>query len=80
VTAWTNIEGRYEALTPVGDLAAMAAAIEAALDHVPDRRSLMRRSLDYTAERASARFLEIVPDLEPKSIAPTHSLVVSGMS
>jgi glycosyltransferase involved in cell wall biosynthesis len=73
-------EGRYGALTPVGDPAAMAAAIEAALDYVPDRRSLMRRSLNYTAERAAARFLEIVPDLEPKSIAPTRSLVVSGMS
>jgi glycosyltransferase involved in cell wall biosynthesis len=66
--------GRYGTLVPVGDSAAMAAAIEAALDRVPDRRSLMRRSLDYTVERAAARFLEIVADLEPTLTAPMHPI------
>ncbi len=73
-------DGRYGTLTPVGDPTAMAAAIAAALDSAPDRRFLMRRSLDYTAERAAARFLEIVADLEPKSTGPTRSLVAAGMS
>ncbi len=72
--------GRYGTLTPVGDPAAMAAAIVAALDHVPDRRALMRRGLEYTAERAAARFLQIVADLELKPTGPTGSLVVAGMS
>jgi glycosyltransferase involved in cell wall biosynthesis len=72
--------GRYGTLIPVGDPAAMAAAIEAALDHVPDRPFLMRRGFEYTAERAAARFIEIVTDLEPKPIAQTHSLLVSRIS
>jgi glycosyltransferase involved in cell wall biosynthesis len=56
-------EGRYGALVPVGDAAAMAAAIDAALDRVPDRRALMARGLEYSAERAAETFLEIVADL-----------------
>ena len=72
--------GRYGTLIPVGDAAAMAAAIVAALDRVPDRPFLMRRGLEYTAERAAARFLHIVADLEPKLTAPKGSLVAAGMS
>ena len=72
--------GRYGTLIPVGDAAAMAAAIAAALDRVPDRPFLMRRGLEYTAERAAARFLHIVADLEPKLTAPKGSLVAAGMS
>ena len=71
--------GRYGTLIPVGDAAAMAAAIVAALDRVPDRPFLMRRGLEYTAERAAARFLHIVADLEPKLTAPKGSLVAAGM-
>ena len=66
--------GRYGILTPVGDATAMAAAIAAALESEPDRRSLMRRSLNYTVEHAVARFLEIVTDLEPKTASQTRSL------
>lgn len=73
-------DGRYGTLTPVGDPAAMAAAIAAALDRVPDRRFLMRRGLDYTAECAAARFLQIVADLVPELTGPTRSRVVAGMS
>jgi glycosyltransferase involved in cell wall biosynthesis len=56
--------GRYGTLTPVGDAAAMAAAIKAALDEVPNRRKLMARGLQYTAAAAAERFLEIVADLQ----------------
>ena len=70
-------DGRYGTLTPVGDPAAMAEAIAAALDDIPNRRFLMQRSLDYTVERAAARFLQIVSDLEPKPEA--DALVVAGI-
>lgn len=57
--------GRYGTLTPVGDAAAMAAAIDAALERMPDRRLLMTRGLEYAAAAAAERFLEIAADLEP---------------
>ena len=57
--------GRYGTLTPVGDAPALAVAIEASLDQVPDRRLLMGRGLDYTATKAANRFLEILADVKP---------------
>ncbi len=71
--------GRYGTLVPVGDPIAMAAAIEAALIHVPDRTFLMRHGLEYTAERAAARFLEILADVEPKSIVSKRSPLMPSM-
>ncbi len=71
-------DGRYGTLVPVGDPLAMAAAIEAAMNQVPDRKSLMRRGLDYTAARAAARFLEIVNGLAPPSEQGT--IAVAGAS
>jgi glycosyltransferase involved in cell wall biosynthesis len=56
--------GRYGTLTPVGDAPAMAAAIAAALDQVPDRPFLMARGLDYTTAKAADRFLEILADVK----------------
>jgi glycosyltransferase involved in cell wall biosynthesis len=56
-------DGRYGTLTPVGDVRALAAGIEAALDQAVDRRFLRTRGLNYTAESAAARFLEIVAGL-----------------
>lgn len=58
-------DGRYGTLIPVGNPVAMATAIEAALDHIPDRPFLMERGLEYSADRAAARFLEILADVEP---------------
>jgi len=55
--------GRYGALVPVGDAPALAGAIETALEQPVDRPILMRRGLDYTADRAAACFREIVADL-----------------
>jgi glycosyltransferase involved in cell wall biosynthesis len=72
--------GRYGTLTPVADAAAMAAAIATALDGSPDRNFLKRRGLEYTAECAASRFLEIIADLDPESTYPTGSLVAAGMS
>jgi glycosyltransferase involved in cell wall biosynthesis len=56
--------GRYGTLTPVGDAAAMAVAIEAAFCDVPDRGALRARGLNYTAARAADRFLEIAADMQ----------------
>jgi glycosyltransferase involved in cell wall biosynthesis len=72
--------GRYGTLIPVGDAGAMAAAIEAVLDSSPNRSSLMGRGLEYSAESAAVRFLEIAADLDPKLTCPTGSLVVAGTS
>jgi glycosyltransferase involved in cell wall biosynthesis len=72
--------GIYGALTPVGDAAAMAAAIDNALDHVPDRRSLMMRGLNYTPERAAERFLEIVRDLQSQPAGAKKPLAVARAS
>jgi glycosyltransferase involved in cell wall biosynthesis len=55
--------GRFGALTPVGDAAAMAQAIAAALREAPDRGPLRARGFDYTAARAADRFLEIIGEL-----------------
>jgi glycosyltransferase involved in cell wall biosynthesis len=55
--------GRFGALVPVGDDAAMAKEIEAALEHPADRAVLIARGLNYTAEHAAENFLEIVDAL-----------------
>jgi glycosyltransferase involved in cell wall biosynthesis len=58
--------GRFGALTPVGDAAAIATAIELAWLETPDRAALMARGLHYTPARAADRFLEIVSELRPE--------------
>jgi glycosyltransferase involved in cell wall biosynthesis len=61
-------DGRYGNLIPVGDAAAMAAAINRVLDQTPDRKVLMARSLHYTSDHAASRFLEIIAKLYPEII------------
>jgi glycosyltransferase involved in cell wall biosynthesis len=56
-------DGRYGTLTPVGDAAALAAAIRAALAGAPDRHALAARGLQYTAALAAERFIEIMADV-----------------
>ena len=73
-------DGRYGTLTPVGDAPAMAAAIEAALDHTPDRRSLMARGLNYTAERAAERFLEIAAEVATIPVGVKEPLAAASRS
>jgi len=57
-------DGRYGTLTPVGDAAAMAAAIAEAMQRIPDRGALIGRGLHYTATAAAERFLEIMADVQ----------------
>jgi len=49
--------GRYGALVPVGDVEALAAAMEAALAADVDRQTLERRALEFSADRASDAYL-----------------------
>lgn len=49
--------GRYGRLVPVGDSAALATAITAALDTAPDREHLREAVSEYTVERSAARYL-----------------------
>jgi glycosyltransferase involved in cell wall biosynthesis len=72
--------GRYGTLVPVGDAAAMAAAIDAALSGQPDRRTLMARGLNYTAERAAERFLEIAAELQPQPVPADGRLAVAKVA
>lgn len=55
--------GRFGTLVPVGDAAALAAAIELALSRPVDRAALRTRAMDYTADRAADNFLDVVSDL-----------------
>src|SRR4051812_19421839 len=55
--------GRYGTLVPNGDAAALARAIEGALDREVNRAELIGRADNYTAERAADDFLEIVSRL-----------------
>jgi len=72
--------GRYGTLTPVGDAAAMATAIAAALSAAPDRAALMARGMHYTAARAAERFLEIVAELQPLPARANGPLAVARAS
>jgi glycosyltransferase involved in cell wall biosynthesis len=54
------LDGRYGSLVPVGDARGLAAAIESALSASIDRKPLMTRGLDYTAERAADGLLGIL--------------------
>lgn len=70
--------GRYGTLTPVGDAAAMATAIAAAMAAAPDRGALMARGLHYTAARAAERFLEIVAELQPLPTRTSEPLIAAS--
>ena len=72
--------GRYGTLTPVGDAAAMATAIAAALKCVPDRAFLRARGLNYTPARAADRFLEIVADVLATPAAANGSVALARAS
>lgn len=58
--------GRYGSLVPVGDIAAMATAIDAVLTHPPLRERQRARGMDFTIEKSLARYLPVLlPDQFP---------------
>jgi glycosyltransferase involved in cell wall biosynthesis len=52
--------GRYGRLAPVGDVEALAEAIEATLDAPPDRGVLKRRAAEFSAEAMVERYLQAI--------------------
>jgi len=52
--------GRYGRLVPVGDDAALANAIAAALDVTTDREALRSRAREFDVDRAVARYLDVL--------------------
>jgi glycosyltransferase involved in cell wall biosynthesis len=59
-------DGRYGKLVPVGDAGALAQAILAALDEDHDRAALIRRSQDFSVEKAADEYLRL---LLPESVS-----------
>jgi len=53
-------EGRYGRLVPVGDVAALATAMELALDAPIDGGELQRRSRDFGVEKSVAEYLNLI--------------------
>src|SRR5262245_5337613 len=52
--------GAFGPLVPVGDDAALAAAIESVLDRPPDRKLLVKRAQAFSLERGVERYLEVL--------------------
>ena len=52
--------GKYGPLVDIGDVAAMAGAIESQLDNPTARDLLLRRAEDFSVERAADRYLELL--------------------
>lgn len=52
--------GRYGALVPVGDAEALAGAMGSALARSHDREALMRRAADFSLEKASTAYLDLL--------------------
>lgn len=52
--------GRYGHLVPVGDVDAMARAMEHTLDNPPDRGELKARAEQYSAEKSAKRYAELL--------------------
>jgi glycosyltransferase involved in cell wall biosynthesis len=61
--------GRHGRLVPVGDDAALAAAISATLREPPRAQQLRSRAADFSVERAVDRYLEILEPRRPASRA-----------
>jgi len=53
-------DGKFGALVPVGDEAALAEAILQTLDHPPQRDRLVERGMHFTEERAAERYTELI--------------------
>lgn len=53
-------DGKYGKLTPVGDVEALARAIEETLDYPPDREQQRRRGLDFTSEASMREYLPVI--------------------
>jgi glycosyltransferase involved in cell wall biosynthesis len=62
--------GRYGRLVPVGDDAALAAAIETTLHDPPDPDGLRRRAAHFSVERTIAEYLQILSRVPALQLEP----------
>lgn len=53
-------DGKYGTLTPVGDVEALAKAMEDALSREHDREALKRRAQDFSVDRAADAYLDLL--------------------
>lgn len=53
-------DGKYGTLVPVGDIAALARAMEDALNREHDREALRRRAQDFSVDKAADAYLDLL--------------------
>lgn len=70
--------GRFGRLVPVGDDAALAAAIEATLDDPPGRETLLARAEDFGSERSIASYLELLLRVQRAAAAELAGAATTG--
>lgn len=68
--------GRYGALVPVGDEAALAAAIDAALVNPPKAALLRARAAEFSVTRATTAYVEAL--FGPDGVGPAADLQTGG--
>lgn len=59
--------GSFGALTPVGDAASLAAALESELNRHWDRAALVARGREFSVAAATGRYLELLPSCEAQA-------------
>ena len=70
--------GRFGRLVPMGDEAVLADAIAAALDAPVDRDELRRRAADFSVERATERYLQLLAPARRRT--PQAAAIVRAQS
>ena len=57
------LDGRYGPLVPVGDVQALADAMQASLDQPVAREQLLARASDFSIATSTERFERLIEDL-----------------
>lgn len=70
--------GQYGKLVPVGDAAALADAIEQALDDPPDRARLQARAQEFSVERARDRYLALLVGMQGRPQVAGEAITEPG--
>jgi glycosyltransferase involved in cell wall biosynthesis len=70
--------GRYGRLVPVGEDAALAAAIETTLREPPDPDRLRRRAANFSVERAAEEYLQLLASVPALHLPPQPDWTSAG--